>query len=279
MPRIRTVKPELGKHEGLFEAEQETGFPLRFTWAMFPTACDREGRFRWRPRALKSDILPYDDLDFARVLDALLTRAYLLKYRVGHEWYGAIPTFSKHQVINNRESESSLPSVVGADEVIDYRSTTSTRDERVDHASATPLRQVQGERKGREGKEEGNDASSVKGAPRKDLWFRQLVAAYPAERRSAGHVTERAFFDAFEDDDRPAEIVFDAMLAALEQAKRSEQWLTGRIPLLENWLLKQLYIQRHDATIARPNDPGAPMRERTARLLHAGPSASSAVAS
>lgn len=166
MPRIRTIKPELARHEGLFEIERETGLPIRFAWALLPTVCDREGRFRWRPRDLKLDILPYDEIDFSRVLDAWLTRGQVVKYRVGREWYGWIPTFTKHQSINNKEPPGSLPHVEEAEEVTDLRSqqvtdATPTREPRDDDASGTRDQRVGGhaplEGKGREGKRKGTE--------------------------------------------------------------------------------------------------------------------------
>ncbi|MES2262131.1 MAG: hypothetical protein V4724_26725 [Pseudomonadota bacterium] len=148
MGRIRTVKPELFKHEDLFDLEQQTGLPIRTAFMGLFTCCDKEGRFKWRPRALKLDILPYDDLDFSRVLDALMTRGFVVKYTADDEFYGFIPTFSKHQVINNRESESELPE---PDESL-YISMTSTRAARVDDVTITPLKHAQVEGKGKEGK-------------------------------------------------------------------------------------------------------------------------------
>lgn len=165
MARIRTIKPELAAHEGLFDLEQETGLPMRFAWCMLFTVADREGRFVWRPRTLKAQTLPHDELDYSRVLDAWLTRGFIVKYRVGVEWFGWIPTFTKHQVINNRESKSDLPSVEEADEVIDHRfnrlHACGTRQPRVDDASTTREPRERdactGERKGKEGKgKEGN---------------------------------------------------------------------------------------------------------------------------
>lgn len=103
------MKPEIAKHELLFQLEQETGFPIRFVWAILPTACDREGRFKWRPGALKTDLLPYDAVDFEAVLSALVDAGFLHWYEVDGEAYGYIPTFHKHQVINQRESQSQLP--------------------------------------------------------------------------------------------------------------------------------------------------------------------------
>jgi hypothetical protein len=154
MARIRSIKPEIAKHELLYETERATGFPIRFVWAVLPTACDREGRFKWRPGAMKTDILPYDAVDFEAVLNALVARGFLLRYRVGEEWYGWLPTFTTHQVINNRESESTLPPLDGADEVIRAGSSTSTRGARVGHAS-------QGEGKGMEGKEDSSTTLRV----------------------------------------------------------------------------------------------------------------------
>jgi hypothetical protein len=111
MARIRTIKPEFFRHEQLFEAEKESGLPLRLAFAGLWTAADREGRFRWSPRALKLDCLPYDDVDFGAVLDALARYGFVVKYQDsdGGVEYGAIPSWDKHQVINNRESDSQLP--------------------------------------------------------------------------------------------------------------------------------------------------------------------------
>lgn len=110
MPRIRTVKPELARHRELYALEKSTGLPIRFAWAMLPCVCDREGRFLWRPWALKLDVLPYDDVDFDDVMSVLHQNGFVEKYEVGGEAYGHIPTFLKHQRPNNKESKSTIPS-------------------------------------------------------------------------------------------------------------------------------------------------------------------------
>jgi hypothetical protein len=153
MARIRTIKPEFFRHHDLFIAEKETKLPIRIAFAGLWTACDKEGRFRWSPEALKLDCLPYDNLDFSRVLDALLTRGFLVKYSVNGCIFGCIPTFRRHQVINNRERESEIPAPT--------ESTTLTREPREGHACPTPLNldQGEGEGKGREKEREGDIAS------------------------------------------------------------------------------------------------------------------------
>ena len=176
--RIRTVKPEFFVHEGIFNAEYETKLPLRLAFAGLWGACDREGRFKWEPRRLGVQILPYDGIEFSRVLDALVTRGFVVKYRVGDAWFGCVPSFSRHQVINNREAGSVLPSPneenaekLGLSRVNDA---SGTRDSREDHACQGEGR----EGKGRKGKERKDIA-----LPRRTLgrwkWKDSLIPSQP----------------------------------------------------------------------------------------------------
>lgn len=170
MARIRTVKPELFRHEALFEAEQKSGLPLRLAYIGIFTACDREGRFKWKPRTLKLDVLPYDDVDFSRVLDALVTHGFIVKYEFEGDEFGCIPSWSNHQVINNRESASTYPSL--------EESTTCTHEARVLDASVTPLVHTQVEGKGREWKRNGNKEGAIVTRPDfvdEQLWNDWLV--------------------------------------------------------------------------------------------------------
>ena len=105
--RIRTIKPEFFTHEGLFEAEKETGFPLRVAFPGLWCAADREGRFKWEPRRLKSLILPYDEINFSNVLDSLERHGFIVRYGENME-FGVIPSFLDHQCVNAREAQSKL---------------------------------------------------------------------------------------------------------------------------------------------------------------------------
>jgi hypothetical protein len=150
--RIRTIKPEFFLCEELFDLEMETGLPLRVAYAGLWCAADREGRFEWRPRMLQTQILPYDNADFSRVLDALRTRGFVVKYTVNDRDYGVIPSFTTHQVINNREKASQLPAP--PEEALPEP--IPTRASRVDDACPTPLVHTSAEGKGREQGKEGN---------------------------------------------------------------------------------------------------------------------------
>jgi hypothetical protein len=139
--RIRTIKPEFFTHDELYDLEVESGLPVRIAFAGLWCAADREGRFKWEPRRLGVQILPYDNIDFSRVLHALATRGFIRGYASHGGLFGVIPSFLDHQVINNREKDSELPEPL---EYIDPDA-CRTRDPRVTHASKA-------EGKGREGK-------------------------------------------------------------------------------------------------------------------------------
>jgi hypothetical protein len=106
---IRTVKPDFFRHEGLYELEKRVKLPVRLAFEGLWCAADREGRFEWKPRHLKLDILPWDEINFAAVLDALHGAGFVLRYRVEDREFGVIPSFSEHQQINNKEAASKIP--------------------------------------------------------------------------------------------------------------------------------------------------------------------------
>lgn len=156
MARIRTVKPDFFKHYELYQCEQESGLPIRVAFAGLWTVCDREGRFKWVPPELKISCLPYDDVDFSRVLDALITRGFVVKYECKGRVFGLVPGFKEHQVINNREAKSVLPDPFGSDSEIISDSGDLTRAPRVNDACISDETREDhadtGERKGKEGK-------------------------------------------------------------------------------------------------------------------------------
>jgi len=150
--RIRTIKPEAFLDEELWDLEVETGLPIFRGFVGLWTQADREGRFEWRPRALRAAILPYWDGDFSRVLDACATRGFVQRYTVDGREFGAVRSFTRHQAINNREDASCIPPPPD----FNADAGTSTRAPRVDDACSTGEGRVphagQGEGKGREGK-------------------------------------------------------------------------------------------------------------------------------
>ena len=228
MARIRTVKPELFRHEGLFELERDTGLPVRIAFIGLFTAADRDGCFKWRPRELQLDVMPYEQIDFSRVLDALGTRGFLVKYRVDDAWFGLIPTFRKHQVINNRERASELPSIDEGHEIFDFNNNDlPTREQRVIDASPTRYGNVQGEGKGREGK--GTGRGSTRDAL-SDEQFEVFWKLYPKKASKKDALKAWKKIDAE---------LFDHIIDSLGTHRVCEQWVKDEgkfIPHAASWL-------------------------------------------
>lgn len=147
MARIRTIKPDFFRNHKLYLAETEEKLPLRLSFAGLWTSCDRDGRFKWVPEELKLDCLPFDNVDFSRVLDALWSRGYILKYKSENDFFGFVPSWIEHQHINNRESESLLPNP--------YESDILTCEGRVEDTSDKLPRGK--ERKGKEGERKSKE--------------------------------------------------------------------------------------------------------------------------
>lgn len=171
--RIRTIKPEFFNHEDLHDLEKEKRLPLRLAFIGLWCAADREGRFKWEPRRLGIQIMPYESLDFSRVLDALASRGYIIKYASGGRDYGWIPKFLKHQIINNREKSSDLPIPPHdvENQELDASSTREPRDEDADT----------GEGKGREGKGKEGKARSLRGTHDEVFEFCKAHGLFPRD--------------------------------------------------------------------------------------------------
>lgn len=130
--RIRNIKPELAKHWLLWQLGRVTGWPQLPLWyALLWCWTDRRERFVWNAQRLKSEIAPYDDVNFEHVLNVLANAGFILKYRIGARTYGWIPRFLHHQHINGREDDSVLPAppagplLAHAEEQTLWASTTS----------------------------------------------------------------------------------------------------------------------------------------------------------
>lgn len=164
--RIRSIKPAVHLDEELWDLEQESGLPIFRAYTGLWGAADREGRFEWRPRMLKSEILPYWDGDFSRVLDALTARGFLVRYVYRGRHFGYVRTFKKHQVINNKETESALPSPDDSESKL-YIPEDLTRGGRVDDASTTkPFPALEKNVRNMEGEQEGEQELCVRAEPR-----------------------------------------------------------------------------------------------------------------
>lgn len=141
MARIRTIKPEFFTSEDIVSIT-----PLaRLFYVSLWCEADREGRLEWKPKTFKLRYLPGDDCSVDALGQELIDIGLVRLYEVDGKVYAEIPSFTKHQIINNRESESQIPA-------------------RVMHASNTRKPRVLAEGKERKGKE-GDSAEPQSDSP------------------------------------------------------------------------------------------------------------------
>lgn len=106
MARIRTVKPEFFTSESVIAVSPLARLLFIGLWC----EADREGRLKWKPKTLKFRYLPADSVNIEKLCKELEDEKMIATYTVDDIDYCEIPGFKSHQVINNREKESELPS-------------------------------------------------------------------------------------------------------------------------------------------------------------------------
>ncbi len=140
MARIRTIKPEFFTSEDIVDLSPLARLLYIATWC----EADREGRLVWKPRTMKLRYFPADDCDIDALARELVASGLVVPYDDGLAF---IPSFSRHQHVNPRESQSSLP----------IPDASLTRD---DASLPVSDAQVGREGKGKEGKEEEHSCAA-----------------------------------------------------------------------------------------------------------------------
>jgi hypothetical protein len=108
MARIRTIKPEFFTSHDIVSLT-----PLsRLFYISLWCESDREGRLNWNTRTFKMRYLPADDCDIDELANELIEAGLIIIYEIDGKKYAEIPSFKNHQVINNRETDSIIPSRV-----------------------------------------------------------------------------------------------------------------------------------------------------------------------
>lgn len=105
MARARNLKPSFFKNEHLVELP----FATRLLFAGLWTLADREGRLEDRPKRVKMEIFPGDDVNVDRALTELHNHGFIFRYAAGGGRYIQILAFKKHQNPHHKEPPSKLP--------------------------------------------------------------------------------------------------------------------------------------------------------------------------
>lgn len=105
MSRSRNIKPGFFKNDQLAELPFEYRILFQGLWC----EADREGRLLDRPKRLKAEIFPYDNVDVGRGLNMLDGLGFIKRYTVAGVGYVQITNFAKHQNPHKKEAPSEHP--------------------------------------------------------------------------------------------------------------------------------------------------------------------------
>lgn len=105
MARARNIKPGFFTNDDLAACS-----PLaRILFVGLWTVADRAGRMLDRPRKLKAELLPFDDVDCDELLSELASGGFIDRYEVAGQKVIQVNNFDKHQHPHPSEKESELP--------------------------------------------------------------------------------------------------------------------------------------------------------------------------
>ncbi len=103
--RARNVKPGLFTNELLAEVPPVGRLLFIGLWCL----ADREGRLEDRPKRIKVEVLPFDDVDIDELLSQLRQRKFIERYEVNGMRLIQVSAFARHQTPHIREAASTLP--------------------------------------------------------------------------------------------------------------------------------------------------------------------------
>lgn len=108
MARIRTVKPDFFLDEELADLP----FAARILYIGLWCLADREGRLEDRPKKIKAQLFPWDNIQIEDLLCKLHPK-HIIRYEVEGQRYIWIITFKKHQRPHTKEAPSQIPEYKG----------------------------------------------------------------------------------------------------------------------------------------------------------------------
>lgn len=185
--RIRALKPGFFKNEQLAELSPWHRLCYEGLWC----CADREGRLQDRPKRLKAEIFPYDDLNMDHLLWDLTRAGFIRRYVSGHQPLICIPSWFAHQHPRPDEAPSDLAAYVeGSDResgTLDSTTFPAVRPIETDpslssHEPVTPARMGYGTLEvgnGTVGHSAADAARSVRAQDLMDLWNATVKPPFP----------------------------------------------------------------------------------------------------
>lgn len=106
--RARNIKPGFYKNDDLAECSIAARYIAPGLWMM----ADKEGRLEDRPKKIKMEILPADQIDIEPLLQELADKKHIIRYEIAGNKYIQIVKFKEHQRPHHNEVVSTIPEAV-----------------------------------------------------------------------------------------------------------------------------------------------------------------------
>lgn len=110
MARSRNIKPGFFCNEDMVELD----FATRLLFAGLWTVADRDGRLEDRPKKIKINVFPADDVDVDSMLAQLADKKFIVRYEVNGCKYVQVANWGKHQNPHHTEKPSVIPDINGS---------------------------------------------------------------------------------------------------------------------------------------------------------------------
>lgn len=108
MSRCRNIKPGLWLNEELADISITARYLFPALWCH----ADKEGRLEYRPKKLKAEIFPYDNINIQSLIVELHGKKFIEIYEHEGQLFINIPNFKKHQNPHPKEKASELPAPI-----------------------------------------------------------------------------------------------------------------------------------------------------------------------
>lgn len=105
MARARNIKPGFFTNDDLVELPFEARLLFIGLW----TIADKKGRLCDRPKKIKMEIFPADQVDCEKLLLLLQARGFIRRYQVQGGRYIQVTNWHKHQNPHVKEADSTIP--------------------------------------------------------------------------------------------------------------------------------------------------------------------------
>lgn len=109
MARARSIKPGFFRNADLVDLPMEARLLFIGLW----TLADRSGRLEDRPKQIKMEIFPADNLDCDELINLIASIGMVARYEVDGKRYLQVVNFAKHQNPHRDEKASTIPDQYG----------------------------------------------------------------------------------------------------------------------------------------------------------------------